>query len=89
MMIGVRAECVLIQSRSRFAICKMVDLKMRTVNACAVIERAKALHGLNQDQELAQMLGVSKNALASWKRRGSVPTKHLIGMVLESDKTVD
>ena len=35
------------------------------------------------------MLEVSKTAIASWKRRGSIPTKYLIGMVFGTEKTVD
>lgn len=62
---------------------------MRTIDTCAVIDRAKALHGVKQDQELARLLGVSKTAIASWKRRESIPTKYLIGMVFGTEKTVD
>jgi transcriptional regulator with XRE-family HTH domain len=68
---------------------KRIDRKMSTIDAGAVINRAKELHGLTQDQELAQMMGVSKNALASWKRRASIPTKYLIGMVFGTERTVD
>lgn len=66
-----------------------MDRKINTFDARAVIARAKALHGLKQDQELAQFLGMSKTAIASWKRRGSIQTKYLIGMVFGTEKSVD
>jgi Bacteriophage CI repressor helix-turn-helix domain len=37
------------------------------------IERAKAEAGVITDEELAKKLGRSKQAIASWRRRGSVP----------------
>lgn len=53
-----------------------------------VIERAKSLRNVTQDQELAQELGVSRTTLSSWKRRGSIPTKYLLQMVDNGERTV-
>ena len=62
---------------------------MRTIDTAAVIERAKQLHGFTQDQELAKFLNVSRTSLASWKRRNSIPAKHLFQMVWGKEVTVD
>jgi hypothetical protein len=51
---------------------------MKQIDVAAVFERAKKAHGLKTDQELAeQVLLVPRETLASWKRRGSIPAKHL------------
>ncbi|NTJ42578.1 bacteriophage CI repressor [Agrobacterium larrymoorei] len=62
---------------------------MRTYDANAVIDRAKSLWALKQDQELADMLEVSRTTLASWKRRNSIPTKYLFKMIWGLDTTMD
>lgn len=38
------------------------------------IERVKAAAGVRTDDELAKQLGCSKQAIASWRRRGTVPS---------------
>ncbi|WP_275783569.1 helix-turn-helix domain-containing protein [Pararhizobium gei] len=62
---------------------------MRTFDAALTIERAKKLQGFKHDQELAEFLEVSRTSLASWKRRNSIPARHLLRMVWGSDRTVD
>jgi Bacteriophage CI repressor helix-turn-helix domain len=62
---------------------------MRTFDATATIERAKKIQGLKTDSSLAEWLDVSRTSLASWKRRGSIPAKHLFRMVAGTDETVD
>lgn len=46
-----------------------------------IIERAKKALELQQDQELADYLGVSRSTIAAWKRRGSIPAKYLSDML--------
>ncbi|MBX3597314.1 MAG: helix-turn-helix domain-containing protein [Rhizobiaceae bacterium] len=62
---------------------------MRIFDATAAIERAKKLLGFSQDQELAEYLEVSRTSVASWKRRNSIPARHLFEMVVGTEKTVD
>lgn len=62
---------------------------MRTFEAANAINRAKQLRGFKQDQELAEFLGVSRTSLASWKRRNSIPAKHLLQMVFGTERSVD
>lgn len=62
---------------------------MRTYDATEVLERAKALWGIKQDQQLAEWLEVSRTTLASWKRRNSIPTKYLFKMIFGSDASMD
>lgn len=62
---------------------------MRTFDAATVIERAKSLHGFKLDQQLAELLGVSRTSLASWKRRNSIPAKYLLQIVFGTEHTVD
>lgn len=62
---------------------------MRQIDVDTVIERAKSLRNVTQDQELAQALGVSRTTLSSWKRRGSIPAKYLLQMVDNGERTID
>jgi Bacteriophage CI repressor helix-turn-helix domain len=62
---------------------------MRTFDIEATIERAKKLQGFKTDSALAEWLQVSRTSLASWKRRGSIPAKHLFRMVAGTEETVD
>lgn len=39
------------------------------------IQRLKAHHGVRTDEELARILGMSKQNIANWRRRGAVPEK--------------
>jgi transcriptional regulator with XRE-family HTH domain len=51
-----------------------------------LIERAKAAAGVVTDEELGKKLGCSKQAIASWRRRGSVPSSaraKILNMTLE------
>ncbi|MGV8936981.1 MAG: helix-turn-helix domain-containing protein [Allorhizobium sp.] len=62
---------------------------MRTFDVSAAIERAKKLHDFKLDQQLAEYLEVSRTSLASWKRRNSIPAKHLLQMVFGTEHSVD
>ena len=45
------------------------------------IERLKAALGVTTDEEAASKLGISKQAIANWRRRGSVPLEVEIRLV--------
>lgn len=38
-----------------------------------VVDWLKRLYGVEQDQQLARILGATKSAVANWRRRGDVP----------------
>lgn len=62
---------------------------MRTMDASAIIGRAKQLQGFEQDQGLAEWLDVSRTTLASWKRRDSIPAKYLFRMIEGTEASID
>lgn len=50
---------------------------MQSMNVTEVIKRAKKIHGFKSDKDLADHLSTSRSNIASWKRRGSIPSKYL------------
>lgn len=50
---------------------------MSSDEAGKVIDRAKDVLNLEQDQELASLLNVSRSTIAAWRRRNSIPAKYL------------
>lgn len=59
------------------------------MNANDIIDRAKEVMNLEQDQELAERLAVSRSTIAAWRRRGSVPAKYLSEMMVEGTVSLD
>ena len=57
---------------------------MQHSDASEIIKRAKSAHGLKTDQDLADFLAVPRSTIAAWKRRGSIPMKHLAKMATDS-----
>lgn len=54
-----------------------------------IIDRAKEALNLEQDQELAVRLNVSRSAIAAWRRRGSIPAKYLSEMMIKGTVSLD
>ncbi len=57
---------------------------MKHFDVPAILDRAKQVLKIEHDQRLAKLLGVSRTTLASWKRRNSIPAKHLAEVMLYS-----
>ena len=53
---------------------------MKHMDVKGVIARAKQALGVTSDKALARHLQVPRGTVASWKRRGSIPAKHLSAM---------
>ncbi len=54
-----------------------------------IIDRAKEALNIEQDQELATKLSVSKSTIAAWRRRGSIPAKYLSEMMIKGTISLD
>lgn len=59
------------------------------MNANEVIDRVKDAMNIEQDQELASRLSVSRSTIAAWRRRGSIPAKYLSEMMIEGTISLD
>ena len=56
---------------------------MQQLDADKIIARAKQALVVNTDKKLAESLGIPRATVASWRRRGSVPVKYLLGLTSE------
>ena len=60
--------------------CQEKRFIMSHMDARAVLARAKQALDVKTDRELADCIGVPRETVVSWKRRGSIPAKHLSAM---------
>ena len=56
---------------------------MQHMDVQAIVDRVKTTLGVKTDLELATRLEIPRATIASWKRRGSIPTKYLAYMTAE------
>ncbi|MCM5705224.1 LexA family transcriptional regulator [Larsenimonas salina] len=55
----------------------------------AIMERMKAITGLNSDYKLAQRFGKSTSAIHNWRKRGTIPVDECIELSVEYDVSLD
>lgn len=54
-----------------------------------ILSRAKSALSIDQDQELAEWLHVSRTTIASWRRRKSIPVKYLTRIMADGSVSFD